>query len=119
MKKLNNIMATLAFIFLIAYPAYAHSTRQHLIDMGRDLIETAFSPLYGAFVKGPHNIKEEYSYEVWGREKPEDRGLLRYKIFALWRAPGELMKGVIDGVVGSAKSGGEFFKEFISIFFGD
>lgn len=106
-------------IFVSFHQACAYSARHHLINMGRNLVELVFSPLYGVFIKGPKNIKEAYEYEVYGSEKPEKRGLLRKKLFAIWRSPGEEMKGSIDGLVDSAKAGGQFLKEFLSIFFSD
>lgn len=103
----------------ISHSAYAYSIRRHLINMGKNLVEFTSSPLYGVFVKGPQNIKKAYTYEVWEREKPEKRGLWRYRLFALWRMPGEETKGIIDGLVGSVEATGGFLKEFISIFFSD
>jgi len=87
--------------------------------MGKNLVKLTFSPLYGMFIKGPKNIKEAYEYEVYGGEDPEKKGLLRKKLFALWRSPGEETKGLIDGLVDSVKAGGDFLKEFLSIFFSD
>jgi hypothetical protein len=107
-------------MLLLCYTeANASSTRHHLINMGKRLIECVSYPLRGVFIKGPANIKAAYQYEVHGREKPEDRGLLRYKLFAIWRSPGEEVKGIIDGLVDGIKSGGQSLKELISIFFGD
>ncbi len=106
-------------IFIFSNCVYAHSIRHHLILMGKSLFKFTLSPLYGIFIKGPRNIKEAYDYEVYGDEKSEKRGLFRKKLFALWRAPGEETKGLIDGLVDSAKAGGQFLKEFISIFFSD
>ncbi len=114
--KLITVLIILTAYFLSAYP---YSARHHLINMGKRLVEASTSPLYGAFIKGPKNIKDAYQYEVWGREKPHKRGLLRYKLFAIWRAFGEEAKAIVEGVVGSVKAGGEFLKEFISIFFSD
>jgi hypothetical protein len=120
MRKRNRIAFFLITLTMfISSQAYAYSIRHHLINMGKNLVEIATSPLYGTFVKGPRNIKQAYQYEVWGREKPEKRGLLRYKFFALWRAPGEEVKGIIDGLIGSIQACGCFLKEFISIFFSD
>lgn len=119
MRKLSRIATITTLIVFISCPAYAYSIRQHLINMGRNLMEVTFSPLYGMFFKGPHNVKEAYNYEVWGREKPEKNGLFRYKLFALWRAPAEETKGIIDGLVDSVKAGGQFSKELLSIFFSD
>ena len=120
MNKLSRIMLILTLVaFAFCQQAYGHSIRHHLINMGKNLVKFTFSPLYGALIKGPENIKEAYQYEVYGSENPEKRGLLRKKLFAIWRSPGEEMKGIIDGLVDSAKAGGEFLKEFLSIFFSD
>ncbi|MDP3921041.1 MAG: hypothetical protein Q8R76_09600 [Candidatus Omnitrophota bacterium] len=54
-----------------------------------------------------------------GREEESKRGQWKYRLFALWRAPGDQLKGMIDGVVESAESGGNMLKEFLSIFFSD
>ena len=118
MKISKIIIIALVSVFIIS-SVYAHSARHHVIDMGKSIIEAVFSPLYGIFIKGPKNVKEAYQYEVHEREDPQKRGLMRYKLFAIWRAPGEEAKGVIDGIVGSVKSLGNSLKEFISIFFSD
>lgn len=121
MKKSTKtlLITTLIFFGYFNSKGYPLSTRHHVMNMGKNLVKFTCSPAYGIFVKGPKNIKEAYQYEVWGREKLEKRGLLRYKIFALWRVPGEEIKGIVDGLVDSGKTGGEFIKEFISIFFSD
>ncbi|MFH1578124.1 MAG: hypothetical protein ABIC18_03525 [Candidatus Omnitrophota bacterium] len=120
MKKFSKITVITALIMSVfCSQTQAYSVRHHLINMGKSLVELTFSPLYGAFVKGPKNIKEAYEYEVYGSEKPEKQGLLRKKLFAFWRAPGEETKGLIDGIIGSTKAGGRFLKEFLSIFFSD
>jgi hypothetical protein len=120
MKKVNRIIiiASLA-MSLCCQQASAHSARHHLINMGKSLFKLTLAPLYGVFVKGPQNIKEAYDYELYGSDKPEKRGLLRKKLFALWRSPGEETKGVIDGLVDGVNAGGQFLKEFLSIFFSD
>lgn len=120
MNKLNKILIIVTLIIILCFSnAYAYSIRHHLINMGKNLVEVVLSPLYGLFIKGPMNIKKAYNYEVYGREKPEKRGLLRYKLFAIWRSPGEQIKGTIDGLVDSVKSAGQFSKELLSIFFSD
>ena len=120
MRKLSSSLIIITLIiFVYSHQARAHSIRHHLIDMGKNLVRLTISPIYGTFIKGPKNIKEAYNYEVYGSEKPEKRGILRKKLFALWRSPGEEAKGIIDGVVDSVKATGEFLKEFISIFFSD
>ncbi len=116
-KKL--IIVIVLMIFILYSQAYAHSTRHHLIDTGKNLVKCGLYPLHGIFIKGPQNIKAMYQYEVYGLEKPEKRGHLHNKIVAYWYAIGEEGKGIIDGLTTSAKAGGESLKEFISIFFGD
>ncbi len=119
-KKFSKILIMITLItFAFCNQADAHSIRHHLIDMGKCLIRLTLSPLYGAFIQGPRNIKEAYEYEVYGNERSEKRGLLRKKLFALWRSPGEEAKAIIDGLVDSVKAGGRFTKEFLSIFFSD
>lgn len=118
MKKLTKIL--LILIFLIpSINAYPSSTRGHLITMGKSLVETIGAPIYGIFVQGPKNIKQAYTYEAWEREKKEKRGLLRYKMLGIWRAPGEEAKGIIKSLVNCTKNGGKFLTELISIFFSD
>lgn len=113
------IITILIAIFTFYRQAYAHSTRHHLIDTGKNLVKCCLYPLHGIFIKGPQNIKAMYQYEVYGLEKPEKRGHLHNKIVASWQAIGEEGKGIIDGLATSVKAGGESLKEFISIFFGD
>jgi len=60
-----------------------------------------------------------YKYEVYEREKPEKRRLLRYKLFAIISAPAVEIKTVIDGIVDSAAYSGKFCKELLSIPFSD
>ncbi|MFH1339400.1 MAG: hypothetical protein ABIH40_06130 [Candidatus Omnitrophota bacterium] len=120
MKTVSKFLITVTVSALVfCGKAEAHSVRHHLINMGKSLVRLTFSPLYGVFVKGPKNIKEAYEYEVYGSEKPEEKGLLRKKLFAFWRSPGEEAKGAIDGLVDSVDAGGRFMKEFLSIFFSD
>jgi len=118
MKRLTTLFLIL-LILTVTNPVHASSTRGHLITMGRSLIETIGSPLYGIFIQGPKNAKQAYTYEAWGREKEEKRGLMRYKMLGVWRAPGEEAKGAISGLVDCTKSAGNFFTELISIFFSD
>lgn len=120
MKKFSKIILVLSLAtFVLCNRAEAYSVRHHLINMGKSLIRLTLSPLYGIFVKGPRNVKAAYEYEAYGSEKPEERGLLRKKLFALWRAPGKEAKGAIDGLVDSVDAGSRFTKEFLSIFFSD
>jgi len=118
-KKISAIFIIFILTIFVGKPVYPYSIRHHLINMGKNLATSVTSPFYGIFIKGPRNIKEAYEYEVWGREKSEKRGLLKYKLFTLRRAPGEEIKGLIDGVVISVKSTGLFLKELVSIFFSD
>ena len=115
----SKIIVFLISLNLIYLVGYAHSARHHLIDMGKNLAKMSTYFFYATFVEGPRNIKKAWQYEVEGREKPEKRGLFRYKIFAVWRAFGEEMKAMVKGVAGSVKAAGSALEEFISIFFSD
>jgi hypothetical protein len=95
------------------------SVRGHIIEMSKSAQKVIIAPLKGVFIDGPQRIQDAYQYEVYGREKEEKRGLLRYKLFGLWRAPGEEAKAIIDGCVESIESLGEMGKSFLSIFFSD
>ena len=120
MKKTGRILFILFFMLFIFSPqAHAYSIRHHFINIGKNLCKFTLAPLNGLFIKGPQNIKEAYRYEVYGSDDPAKNGLLRKKIFALWRAPGEEAKGLIDGVVESVIAGAECLKNFLSIFFSD
>lgn len=121
MKYSVRIIIITVIIAILAFykQVYAHSTRHHLIDTGKNLGKCALYPLHGMFIKGPQNIKAMYQYEVYGLEKPEKRGHFHNKVVACWQAIGEEGKGIIDGLTTSTKSGGQALKEFISIFFGD
>ena len=122
---MNNRIIVYFTLFLLIigalFPQWieAKSVRGHIITAGRNLSDAVAAPLKGIFILGPRRIKDAYQYEVHGREKKEKRGLLRYKLFALWRAPGEEVKGIIDGCVDSVHSLGEMTKSIISIFFSD
>ncbi len=118
-RRTINIFVLSLFIWGVSYPGYSYSARHHLINAGKNVGDVIVRPLHGIFVKGPKNIKDAYEYEVWGREEEQKRGLLRYRLFALWRAPGEEVKGIIDGLTGSVKALGNSCKEIISIFFSD
>lgn len=120
----NNFLRTgqiliIGAIIFLHKPAFALSLPHHLYNMTRRLCETAGAPVYGIFFQGPKNIKETYISEVWEQEKIKNRGKLRYKLFAVWRAPGEEAKGIITGITSSVSSLGKACTEFISIFFGD
>ncbi|MFA5363356.1 MAG: hypothetical protein WC335_09015 [Candidatus Omnitrophota bacterium] len=100
-------------------PAFALASAHHLYNASRRLCETAGAPFYGLLVQGPKNVKDAYVSEVREQEKPENNGLLRNKIFGIYRAPGEEIKGIITGVTDSVTSFGKACIEFISVFFGD
>lgn len=119
MRKITSIIILLSLILFLCGESYGYSTEHHLVNMGRDLLNVVFSPVKGVFINGPRDIKKMYKYEVHEREKPEKRGLLRYKIFAVWSAPAVELKAIIDGLVNSVASGGKFLKEFLSIPFSD
>jgi hypothetical protein len=87
--------------------------------MGRDLLNVIASPVKAAFKEGPKDVRTMYQHEVYEREKPEKRGLIRYKLFALFRAPAVELKAIIDGAVTSVSHVGSFCKEFLSIPFSD
>lgn len=110
---------SLLLVFLSYQTAFSRSVPHHLYNISRRLVAAAGAPLYGIFVQGPKSIKKAWHEEVWEQEKPEKRGKLKHKVAAIWRAPGEEMKGIIDGITSSVSNFGSALKEFISIFFGD
>ena len=115
-------MRKVLFILLalfISMPCYARSNRNHLIKSSVELAKAVGSPFYGALVTGPKNIKETWQYEVNERENEEDQGKLKYKLFSIWRAPGDETKGIIDGCISTVKHAGQSLKELISIVFSD
>lgn len=99
--------------------SYARSTRNHLIKGTKHLFKAVADPFHGIFCLGPRKVKETWDYEVHGREKEEDRNTLRGKLFAIWRAPGDELKGAVDGASNCVNNLGSSLKEFISIFFSD
>lgn len=99
--------------------AYALSARHHVYNMGRSLTKAVVAPVRAAFITGPKEIRETWRYEVRNREQPEDRGKFRYKLFAIWRAPADEVKAILDGGVESVQETANFGKEFLSIFFSD
>jgi hypothetical protein len=118
--KICSAIIICAHIFCASPPpAFALATAHHLYNASRRLCETVGAPFYGLLVQGPKNIKDAYFSEVWEQEKPENQGLLRNKIFGIYRAPGEEVKGIITGVTDSVTSLGKAGIEFISIFSGD
>ena len=116
--KLFGIFIAGALLFL-SERAFALSTPHHLYNMSRRLYETVGGPFYGLCIQGPKNAKKAYVSEVWEQEKPKHRGLVRYKLLGLWRAPGEETKGIITGITDGVTSLGKACIEFVSIFFGD
>jgi len=119
MRKIINVIILLGLFLFLSQKSYAYTTEHHLVNMGRDLLNVVAFPLKAIFILGPQEIKTMYKYEVYEREKPEKRGLLRYKLFAVWSAPAVELRTVIDGLVNSVAAGGKFFKEFLSIPFSD
>ncbi|MCM8789560.1 MAG: hypothetical protein NC916_00855 [Candidatus Omnitrophica bacterium] len=116
------MLVVLIFVLLVLLPyqnAYSRSVPHHVYNISRRLVATAGAPFYGILVDGPRNIKKVWHEEVWGQEKPENRGKLKYRVAAIWRAPGEEMKGIIDGITYSVSNFGAALKELVSIFFGD
>jgi hypothetical protein len=99
--------------------AQALSARHHLFNAAENIIRMIFAPFKGTFVTGPRNIREAYTYEVYEREDATKRGKLRYRLYGIWRAPGEEAKGIISGIAESVNYGAEALKELISIFWGD
>ena len=115
-------MKSVLFILIaliISTPCYAKSSRNHLIKSSVELSKAVGSPFYGLIITGPKNIKETWQYEVNEREEEAERGKLKYKLFSIWRAPGDEIKGTIDGCVDAVKHTGQSLKELISIFFSD
>ncbi|MCP4648485.1 MAG: hypothetical protein GY853_00200 [PVC group bacterium] len=116
MRKIISIWIMLILLITTAgQPVYAFSTRHHLINIGKNLINIPLAPLKGIFIKGPHNIKEIYRYEVYGNEKPEKNGWLIKKLFAVWSAPAGETRGVIDGMVEGVDSAGKVITNTIDI----
>ncbi|HOW42895.1 MAG TPA: hypothetical protein P5110_06510 [Candidatus Omnitrophota bacterium] len=119
-RKIGSCLACACLLIALgAGPACARTTEHHLINMGRDVLNVIASPVKALLIKGPQAVKRMYAYEVYEREKPEDRGLLRYKLFAILSAPAVEVKSLIDGLVESVNYGGKFGKEFLSIPFSD
>jgi len=119
MKKIIKLVFMVYLCFSLGINSYAYSARHHLIRTGKGLAGIIVEPLKGIFIQGPQNIKKAYQYEVWEREDPEKRGQNRYRLFALWRAPGEEIKGAVDGLVRGVSSAGDAVKNLLSIIFSD
>ncbi len=112
------------FLFLLLLlcfvsPVHAKSVRGHLIESGKELVNVVVSPVKGLVYTGPRNIKNAYTYEVYGREKEEKRGRFRYKMFAIWRAPGEELKATVSGITEGVTSLGKALNEVASVIFSD
>ncbi|MCX7927933.1 MAG: hypothetical protein N2606_07385 [Candidatus Omnitrophica bacterium] len=118
---MNKKIILITWIVILFYQqtAFAYTIEHHLINMGRDALNVLASPIKAIFFKGPQDIKRMWQYEVYGKEKPQKRGLWRYRLYALWRAPAVELKAGVDGVVQSITYLGSFSKELLSIFFGD
>ncbi len=117
--RIRILIVSLSVFFFFQNMCMALTAKHHLFNTCKDVLNIPLSVLKGVFVYAPQNVKKAYNYEVYQREKPEKRKKLRYKIFAIWRAPGEIVKGVIDGVTEGVLSGAKALKEVISIFFSD
>jgi hypothetical protein len=115
-KKIILIFAVICFYFCcINVSAEALSARHHVINAGKDFFKMVFSPFKGVLVTGPKNVHKAYVDEISQPEETE----LRHHLFGIWRAPGEELKGAVDGVVNTFKYGGDCLKEIISIPFSD
>ena len=115
----RNIAFVVIVSLLCVSNVYAKSVRGHIIGAGAELTNVVVAPIKGIVYTGPKNIQKAYDYEVHGREKAEKRGLFRYKMFAVWRAPGEELKATIDGCVEAVSSCGAAVNEIISAIFSD
>ncbi len=117
MKTKYILIGILIFTNLIAFApkAEAVSMKRHLCNAGENLGKMVFAPFKGVFITAPRNIKNAYIYEAYQREKPKKNSKLR----GIWRAPGELVKGALDGIVETVDYGRKTFWEIISIPFGD
>lgn len=117
MKCSNILYATVGIIVVgitvlgWSKAAEALSVRHHLINAGTDLVKMVVAPVKGIFATGPNNIKTAYRYEAYETESPKERS----GFFGIWRAPGEELKGVIDGVTEMVTYGGKVLWELISI----
>ena len=112
-KKLTLIFFLILTIFSLNAPcAYSLSCRHHLINAGKNFIQMLISPVRGIFVTGPENVASAYRCEAYEDETPN-------KFFGVWRAPGEELKGVLDGLVKTVDYGRKFLWELISIPFSD
>lgn len=121
MSKITAVKFVTIFLIICIYliclsvPAEARSARHHLINAGKDLFKMVVSPFKGVLVTGPKNVHKAYVDEISQPEEPE----FRHHLFGIWRAPGEELKGAVDGIVDTFKYGGSCLKEIISIPFSD
>ncbi len=121
MSKITTVKFTTIFLIICIYlicvsaPAEALSARHHLINAGKNFFKMVVSPFKGVLVSGPQNVHKAYVDEISQPEEPE----LRHHLFGIWRAPGEELKGTVDGIVDTFKYGGNCLKEIISIPFSD
>lgn len=118
-KKFTLLITIFLLTLVYSSNAYSHSTRHHLIDSAKNLGSAVKAPFKSLLVDGPRTIKETYKYEVWEREKEEDRGQFKYKLFSIWRAPGDEIKAGVDGITNCIKHLGISIKELLSIPFSD
>ena len=122
MKRLSflfSILISLGLLFSPASSASALSIMHHFYNFSRNCVKVVASPIKGALIQGPKDIKSAYVGEVWEKEKEEDRGQWRYKLYGIWRAPGVEAKAIVDGLTESFTAAGSGIKELISIFWGD
>jgi hypothetical protein len=109
------VIFLLFFLFtlhLSASFAFSLSARHHLINASRNFFQMLVAPLKGIFITGPKNIVSAYRYEAYEDDTPS-------KFFGIWRAPGEEVKGILDGLVKTIDYGRKFLWEVISIPFSD
>lgn len=107
------------FFFFTTANAYARTPLHHLYLFGRRTAQAVIAPVYGVAVEGPRRVKEAYTYEVWEHEKPEKNGRLSDRAYAVWRAPGEEIKGTLSGIKNSVGYATEAIEHLVSIFFSD
>ncbi|HQJ15154.1 MAG TPA: hypothetical protein PLJ26_01520 [Candidatus Omnitrophota bacterium] len=113
-------IAALVMLFcFFSSHAHAYTTEHHFVNMSRNVANIIGSPFKALFRSGPGDIVRMYNYEVKEREKPENRGRLFYKVYALASAPIVETKALVDGVTSSVFHAGKFVSEFLSIFFCD
>jgi hypothetical protein len=117
MKKFTTVVVAIACCFSLVTPAHARSVRHHLINAGEKLGEAAGAPLHALVVEGPRNIRDAWNYETHGEQDRKNR--LLNIVIALWRAPGEQIKAVVNGIGRSVSAASEMTVELLSIPFSD